>query len=256
MKYVAEAADSKHFAHLATIVSVDEGDEPLPYDVGKRCIVIASGEEHNYETIAFADIDAEGRICKLVTSGNSRYHFHIDEKPKPKAPLDDVEIPKSVVEPIIMRARFHGVISDDVTDDMILNELNDARMYENNICNMLATMPTGEEKTNLGNLFGYLFAKAVETEFSEKQHVGLFKKRLVVSYTPGDAWTGEINTLLKPEQNEKIVAAMELGKQFAKDFAFFHPFDEPHDDEYDADLLKALIVVQQLGKLYEPKCMK
>lgn len=256
LKYVAEAADSKHFAHLATIVSVDEGDEPLPYDVGKRCIVIASGEEHNYETIAFADIDAEGRICKLVTSGNSRYHFHIDEKPKPKAPLDDVEIPKSVVEPIIMRARFHGVISDDVTDDMILNELNDARMYENNIRNMLATMPTGDEKTNLGNLFGYLFAKAVETEFSEKQHVGLFKKRLVVSYTPGDAWAGEINTLLKPEQNEKIVAAMELGKQFAKDFAFFHPFDEPHDVEYDADLLKALIVVQQLGKLYEPKCMK
>lgn len=256
LKYVIESADSKHFAHLATIVSVDEGDEPLPYDVGKRCIVIASGEEHNYETIAFADIDAEGRICKLVTSGNSRYHFHIDEKPKPKTPLDDVEIPKSVVEPIIMRARFHGVISDDVTDDMILNELNDARMYENNICNMLATMPTGDEKTNLGNLFGYLFAKAVETEFSEKQHVGLFKKRLVVSYTPGDAWDGEINTLLKPEQNEKIVAAMELGKQFAKDFAFFHPFDEPHDDEYDADLLKALIVVQQLGKLYEPKCMK
>lgn len=256
LKYVAEAADSKHFAHLATIVSVDEGDEPLPYDVGKRCIVIASGEEHNYETIAFADIDAEGRICKLVTSGNSRYHFHIDEKPKPKTPLDDVEIPKSVVEPIIMRARFHGVISDDVTDDMILNELNDARMYENNICNMLATMPTGDEKTNLGNLFGYLFAKAVETEFSEKQHIGLFKKRLVVSYTSGDAWAGEINTLLKPEQNEKIVAAMELGKQFAKDFAFFHPFDEPHDVEYDADLLKALIVVQQLGKLYEPKCMK
>lgn len=256
LKYVAEAADSKHFAHLATIVSVDEGDEPLPYDVGKRCIVIASGEEHNYETIAFADIDAEGRICKLVTSGNSRYHFRIDEKPKPKTPLDDVEIPKSVVEPIIMRARFHGVVSDDVTDDMILNELNDARMYENNICNMLATMPTGDEKTNLGNLFGYLFAKAVETEFSEKQHVGLFKKRLVVSYTPGDAWAGEINTLLKPEQNEKIVAAMELGKQFAKDFAFFHPFDEPHDVEYDADLLKALIVVQQLGKLYEPKCMK
>ena len=256
LKYVAEAADSKHFAHLATIVSVDEGDEPLPYDVGKRCIVIASGEEHNYETIAFADIDAEGRICKLVTSGNSRYHFHIDEKPKPKTPLDDVEIPKSVVEPIIMRARFHGVVSDDVTDDMILNELNDARMYENNIRNMLATMPTGDEKTNLGNLFGYLFAKAVETEFSEKQHVGLFKKRLVVSYTPGDAWAGEINTILKPEQNEKIVAAMELGKQFAKDFAFFHPFDEPHDVEYDADLLKALIVVQQLGKLYEPKCMK
>ena len=101
----------------------------------------------------------------------------------------------------------------------------------------------------------YLFAKAVETEFSEKQHVGLFKKRLVVSYTPGDAWTGEINTLLKSGQHEKIADAMKLGKQFAKDFAFFHPFNEPHNEEYDADLLKALLVVQQLGKLYEPKCM-
>ena len=85
--------------------------------------------------------------------------------------------------------------------------------------------------------------------------VGLFKKRLVVSYTPGDAWTGEISTLLKSGQHEKIVDAMKLGKQFAKDFAFFHPFNEPHNEEFDADLLKALLVVQQLGKLYEPKCM-
>lgn len=256
LKFVAKEANDKYFAHLATITSVDDGDEALPYKAGTRCIVLASGEENNYESIAFVEINDDGRISKLVTSFNSRYHFRVDEKPRYKTPLDDIELPKSVVEPIIMRARYHGVISDDVTDDMILKDLDDTRMYENNIRNMLATMPTGDEKTNLRNLFGYLFAKAVETEFSEKQHVGLFKKRLVVSYTPGDAWAGEINTLLKPEQNEKIVAAMELGKQFAKDFAFFHPFDEPHDDEYDADLLKALIVVQQLGKLYEPKCMK
>ncbi len=256
LKFVAKEANDKYFAHLATITSVDDGDEALPYKVGTRCIVLASGEENNYESIAFVEINEDGRISKLVTSSNSRYHFRVDEKPRYKTPLDDIELPKSVVEPIIMRARYHGVISDDVTDEMILNELDDARMYENNIRNMLATMPTGDEKINLGNLFGYLFAKAVETEFSEKQHVGLFKKRLVVSYTPGDAWTGEINTLLKPEENEKIVAAMELGKQFAKDFAFFHPFGAPHADEYDADLLKALIVVQQLGYLYEPKCMK
>lgn len=256
LKFVAKEANDKYFAHLATITSVDDGDEALPYKAGTRCIVLASGEENNYESIAFVEINDDGRISKLVTSSNSRYHFRVDEKPRYKTPLDDIELPKSVVEPIIMRARYHGVISDDVTDDMILKDLDDTRMYENNIRNMLATMPTGDEKTNLRNLFGYLFAKAVETEFSEKQHVGLFKKRLVVSYTPGDAWAGEINTLLKPEQNEKIVAAMELGKQFAKDFASIHPFDEPHNVEYDADLLKALIVVQQLGKLYEPKCMK
>ena len=48
---------------------------------------------------------------------------------------------------------------------------------------------------------------------------------------------------------------MDLGKQFAKDFAFFHPLDEPHNEDYDSDLFKALIVVQQLGKLYEDKYM-
>lgn len=101
-----------------------------------------------------------------------------------------------------------------------------------------------------------MFAKAIETAYSNKKHAGIFENYLVVRYTPGDAWNGEINTHLPPEQSEKIAAAMELGKQFAKDFAFFHPFGEPHNDEYDADLLKALIVAQQLGKLYEPKCMK
>ena len=129
-------------------------------------------------------------------------------------------------------------------------------MYKNNINLMLGEMPKADEERVLKNLFGYLFAKAIETARSKKQRVGVFKKRLLVNYNPDDAWNGEIHTLLRSEENEKIVAAMELGKQFAKDFAFFHPFGEPHDDEYDADLIKALIVVQQLGNLYEPKCMR
>lgn len=256
LKYVSEAAGDKYFAYLATISSVDDGDESLPYGAGKRCVVLASGEEDNYKSIAFADINEDGRISKLRTSTNSRYHFRIDEKPKPKTPLDDIELPESVIEPIVMRARFHGLIGEGVTNENILRELDDARMYEDNVHQMLSTLPDGDEKTNLENLFGYLFAKAIEKEYSEKQHDGLFKKRLIVRYTPGDAWSGRIKTLLKPEQNERIVAAMKLGKQFAKDFAHFHPFDEPHNDAYDADLLKALMIVQQLGKLYEPKCMK
>lgn len=255
LKYVAEVADDKYFAHMATIVSVDAGDTVLPYHAGKRCIVIASGEEHNYQSIAFADIDDEGRISRLVTSDNCRYHFRIDEKPVPKTPLDDVEIPESVVEPIILRARFHGIIDDDVAAQSILTDVPDVRMYERNVEQMLCTMPEGDEEKNLKNLFGYLFAKAIETAYSETQHTGLFKKRLVVRYTPADAWNGTIHTLLKPEKSERIAVAMEFGKQFAKDFAFFHPFGAAHDDAYDADLRKALIVVQQLGYLYAPKCM-
>lgn len=64
-----------------------------------------------------------------------------------------------------------------------------------------------------------------------------------------------LRTIRNDEEKRIEVVGMDTHSS-GKDFAFFHPFDEPHDDEYDADLLKALIVVQQLGKLYEPKCMK
>lgn len=254
LKYVADGA--RHFAYMAEIVSVDEGDAPLPYSAGRRCIVVASEEANNYESIAFADIDENGRISRLVTSDNSRYHFRIDEKPKVKTPLDDCELPESVIDPMILRAQFHGIIDEGVNTENVLNDGKDAELYTRNIDRMLSAMPEGDEEQNLKNLFGYLFAKAVEAAFAGKQRAGFFKKRPVVSYTPDDVWKGEINTGLKPEQSRKIAAAMKLGRQFAKDFAFFHPFGVPHDAAYDTDLRKALLVVQQLGKLYEPRCMQ
>ena len=90
LKFVAKEANDKYFAHLATITSVDDGDEALPYKAGTRCIVLASGEENNYESIAFVEINDDGRISKLVTSSNSRYHFRVDEKPRYKTPFDDI----------------------------------------------------------------------------------------------------------------------------------------------------------------------
>ena len=256
LKDISQASSGRRFAHMATLTSVDDDADALSYEEGTRCIILASGDETNYESIVFADINEDGRISRLVASTNSRYHFRIDEKKRSKTILDDVVLPGSVAEPIILRARFHGIINEDVTEDQILRELDCAKIYEDNVRQMLADLPEGDEKTNLKNLFGYLFAKAIESEYSEKNLVDLFKNRLIVNYTPSDAWNGEIGTFLKPEQHKKIVAAMELGKQFAKDFALFHPFEAPHGDGYEDDLLKALMVVQQLGRLYEPECMK
>ena len=54
---------------MATITSVDDGDETLPYKVGTRCIVLASGEENNYEFIAFVEIN-------MVTSKRSEMDFN------------------------------------------------------------------------------------------------------------------------------------------------------------------------------------
>jgi hypothetical protein len=256
IKCVSQSGDIKRFASLATIVSVDEGETALPYGEGKRCVVVAENEETNYQTIAFADIDEDGRIFKLHTTANGRYRFRVDEKAKYKTPLDDGNPPPSVIRALLVRAWHHGVVEDILAEEDILRNIPNAKMYENNAKQMLETMPEGNEEQLVKNLFGYLFAKAIETAYSEKQHAGIFKKRLIVSYTPADAWNGEINTLLKPEQSKKIAAAMKLGEQFAKDFASLHPFGEPHNAAYNADLLSALLVVQQLGKLYEPKCMR
>lgn len=78
LKDVIETSGVQRFAYLATIISVDEGAERLPYAAGRRCIVIAAEEEHRYESIAFVDLDENGCISRLVTTQNGRYHFRLD----------------------------------------------------------------------------------------------------------------------------------------------------------------------------------
>lgn len=252
-KWVLENAGERCFAHMATIVSIDEGDEQLPYSVGTRCTVLAYGEETKYASIAFVDTDQDGRINKLTISRNGRYHFQIDEKKCPKNPWDDIEIPKSVVEPIVFRAQYHGIIDENLGPEAVLENGENYNTYTDNARRMLEAMPQESEADQLPNLFGYLFAKATEAAFTERRQDQERKGGLIVSYAPGDAWNGVIHTLLLPDQEKKIAKAMELGKQFAKDFGLFHPADEPHNDTYDKDIMQALIVVQQLGELYTPK---
>lgn len=79
LKYVKSANPDKYFAHFAIIKSIDEGEEELEYSVGKRCLILASKEETNYESIAFLDFDDECNISKIVTSTNPRYHFAIQQ---------------------------------------------------------------------------------------------------------------------------------------------------------------------------------
>ena len=256
LTYVMEEPTRKCFAHLATITAVAEGEEQLPYAVGQRCIVLAYDSEHDYETIAFIELNGDGRISKLTTSHNTRYRFRIDKKAKPKTPFADIQLPDSIIEAIVLRAKLYRIIDNDITEESILSDTIDVSMYEHYTNLMLSAIPEFYEGQNLKHLFGYMFAKAIETAYSKKKQAGSSGNQLIVRYTPDDAWRGTIKTPLNPEEHEKIVDAMDLGMQFAKDFAFFHPFDSPHNDAYDTDLLKALLVVQQLGQLFEPKCMQ
>ena len=119
----------------------------------------------------------------------------------------------------------------------------------------LKKAPQPDSKKVYANIFGYLFAKAIEMNENGKRG-GFFKKRIIVDYTPDDAFAGKIRTQLKADQHKKVEQAMELGKQFYKDFFFFMERREPDDEQSDSEMIRALIVVQALGKIYAPKCMK
>ena len=78
IQYVKENTDdteNQYFAHLATITE-NGGAE---YPVGTRCIVLASGSETNYESVAFITVDENGMITHIKISMDKKYHFKIDD---------------------------------------------------------------------------------------------------------------------------------------------------------------------------------
>lgn len=256
IKSVQEKDSAKRFAHLATITDVSVGDSLLKYGVGKRCIILASEKENNYKSIAFIDTDKDGNISRIVISADPRYHFAIDKKPEYKTPLDDVEPPKSVMEPILLRARFQGILSDSVRDEQVLRYAEYAVEFEQNAHQMLAAMPPAEGKHKeelFANMYGYLFAKGVEMHYTRHRPGGWFKKRLICSYTPSDAWDGKIQSTLSTEQNIQLQDAFDLGRQFYKDFKFFQ--ERVGENSRDDNLLKSLMLIQNLGCFYSKKCL-
>ena len=71
--------DNKFFAYYATITQIDDGEEPLPYEVGQTCLILAMHTEDNLDAICFMEYDKQGKISKIYTTDNPRYHFKIHE---------------------------------------------------------------------------------------------------------------------------------------------------------------------------------
>ena len=240
----------KYYAHLATITSVDVGDEVLPYNVGQRCVILAEEDEDNYVSVAFLDMDDDGNITKLTISSNSRYHFRIDQPVRPQNILDDFKIPDSVAEPILARARFHGFLDHSTDNEMVLGCLDHIQAYESNAQQILSVFNNYteiEDEDKYANIFGYLFAKAIESDHSWR-HGDIAQFHIVVGYSASDAVSGELHTHLKPNMEEKAKVAHKYGKQFYKDIKFFC---EMHDGcKFEDGLLKALVIVQQVGEVY------
>ena len=237
------------YAYLATITDVEEGTEKLPYGVGQRCVVLAEKKADNYVSVAFLDQDDDGFVTKLTISTNSRYHFRIDTPNRPRNILDDFKKPESVAEPILARARFHGFLSDEISNETVLGCLNKVKTYENNAVQVLEALRERKSGTNedYANIFGYLFAKAIEADYSWR-HGDRERVRFVVRYSPEDAVDGEFDTHLSSEVEEKVRIAYDYGKQFRKDLQVYCAMHR--EKNFDEELLVALVIVQQIGEVY------
>lgn len=254
--YIHNNRDSEYTTYYATITGVD-GDN-MEYPVGTRCIVLANGEtDNNYESIAFITVNNEGLISKIKISTDSRYHFKIDQPEKVKTPLDDIKVPDSVFEPIILRAKFHGIIDHEVEETMITENIDNFYSLEQNAQRMLEALqeePQPDVEKAFANIFGYLFAKAIEQTVNEEKKIVDYKTRLTVSFSPGEAFAGEISSTLSPEEHSVLEKSMKLGTQFYNDFKGYIQMTDAGEEQFIKLFTQAAVVVQRLGQLYTDRC--
>lgn len=253
IKYVQENRSDEYHAYLATITDVDD---TLEYSEGTRCIVLAAGEEDNYESIAFINVNNDGMIERIKISTDSRYHFRIDDRVKIPSPLDDIKIPDSVVEPILLRAKFNGIIDEDYDENMVAEEAAGKYSFENNaqrMLNALADKPQPDAKAVFENIFGYLFAKSIEMVYND-EYAAEVNGGLTAEYSPDDAFRGVISSTLDSEKHAALEKALELGKQFYSDFSAYMQFNGLGEDRFAENIKLALVTVQWLGEKYMYKC--
>lgn len=104
-------------------------------------------------------------------------------------------------------------------------------------------------KEGLQNLFGYLFAKAIEYSVN-RARPGTARPKLAVSYSPGDAFEGRITSTFDEEKHQKLERMAKLGRQFYMDFAFFSGSEVDSGEEAHEKLTTALWAVPCIAERY------
>ncbi len=256
--YVHNNRDSEYTTYYATVAATDEDD--MEYPVGTRCIILANGEtEDDYESIAFIDVNDNGMISRIKISRDSRYRFRIDRPKKVQTPPDDIKVPDSVFEPIILRAKFHGIIDHEVEESSVTENIVDYDSLEQNAQRMLDALlegPQPDAEKAFANIFGYLFAKAIEQTVNEDKNTGEYDTRRTASFRPGEAFAGEISSTLSAEEHAALEKAMKLGTQFYNDFKAYIQMTGVDEDQFVELFKQAAVVVQRLGQMYSDRYYK
>lgn len=253
-KYRSEK-EGRIYTYLGEICAVADLEEKIKPE-GTRCIVVAEDEKENYVAVVFVDVDGEGKIKSIRWTADGRYQFRLDQPEKPESILKDIVIPENPVEPILARAKLHGLVDDTIEKDQLLEEDSDYYNHRKNADRMIQALrdhPQSNVETALENLFGYLFAKAIEQTRNENRPMGDGSTRLAASYNPADALAGDFHSTLEPKEHEKLLKALELGKEFFNDFRFFVESNQLPEEKFDDRLAIALAAVQRIGQIFTAK---
>lgn len=248
LKHVQSCQAVEILTSFANIVEVKDGEEELPHQVGSRCIVLAEEERSNYISLAFIECDENGNISLIRTTEDSRYVFHCED-PANGACEDafDFTPHKSAEDAMIARAIYHDFLDiEDVMDvksELCEERYTDAQENIEKVLSCWEETKAVPEVEHLENLFGYFFAKAVETKLIEKLAAASDFVGCEVTYSPTHAWEGEVNCELDEENQKKLTIAFKYGKQFFKDYSLHKDEASPNRES----LVEALVFVQRLG---------
>lgn len=248
--HVHEHHKGTYIAHMAEITETDA--DGMDYPVGTRCLVLADNEEDNYESIMFIDTDEDGEITRITVETDSRYHFRIERPERVKTPLDDIDPPGSVLEPIAARAKFHGFLDVDTEYEEISDDPDYAEHASNarRMLDALRSDPQPDALEAIGNILAYLFAKAVESTRNRQREYHETETKLLASYSPYDALRGRLFSSLPPKENEALKDEMEPASQFARDLFFFMQSNDKTEDDFEETFTQAAVAVQSIGRIY------
>ncbi len=228
-------------AFYATISRVDSS---ASIEQKRRAIALSRDNGQSFDSVAFIDVGNDGKIIKLTISDSEYYRIVVDTSLQPRRVISRDEYPGSAAELMIKRARMQGIVSDNLTDDEVINGGDHTWQFKDSSKKMFDALCNAELSDEmLENAFGYLFAKAIETERCNQQAISMF-----LNYEPSDAFAGTFRTSLNAIEEEKIVGAMEIGKSFAMDFKYFQ--EEIEQFNIEKNLPMAFFIVQQLGRIY------
>lgn len=243
LTYVHNVTEHKYYSYMATISGVKE--EGTTYEIGKRCVVLATDNPNNYDSILFIECNEKEDVIKLHISADSRYTFHIDESPYESTEYlpEFTSGMKDYEHAMYMRGEYMTFL--DGNEEEFFNTSNEEFVNDlNNIKLILGDRNSREPITdeNLKNISGYLFAKSIEVTYAKTKLVKVFSD---IQYSADNAWNGEYDSVFDGELLQKLKTAMKHGRNFGIDFI---NHVEKEDAYYREELLNALVLVQRFGR--------